>query len=62
MSKLLEKAHCGEEPVIPKAGTPFARLLPLETQAERIGGRYKDEIAEAFFDPLPEAELDAWES
>jgi hypothetical protein len=39
-----------------------AKTIPLETQAERVGGRYKDEIAEAFFDPLPEAELDAWEN
>ena len=62
LSQLLEKAHRGEEIIIAKAGKPFARLLPLANQAERVGGRYKDQIPEGFFDPLPEPELNAWES
>lgn len=60
-SALLERAHAGEEIILAKAGTPYARLVPLEPAAERIPGRYTDEIPHSFFDPLPEEELEVWE-
>lgn len=63
-SRLLDKAHAGEEIVLAKAGKPYARLVPLEGPApERRPGRLKDwgPLADAFFEPLPEAELRAWE-
>lgn len=59
-SRLLDRAHAGEEIILSKAGKPYARLLPVASQRRpgRLGGRIGDE----FFDPLPAEELDAWGS
>ena len=63
-SKLLERAHAGEEIILAKAGTPYARLMPLAADAAgRCPGRLTGQtVDEAFFEPLPEVELDAWDS
>ena len=61
-SKLLEQAHQGEEVIVAKAGKPYARLVPLaETPPERRPGRLAGRVDNAFFEPLPEEELEAWE-
>ncbi|MDA3948372.1 MAG: type II toxin-antitoxin system prevent-host-death family antitoxin [Spirochaeta sp.] len=60
-SRLVDRAHGGEEIVVAKAGTPWARLVPLEQPEERRPGRYTDAVPDTFFEPLPEDELDAWE-
>jgi prevent-host-death family protein len=61
LSRLLDQAHAGREIVLSKAGKPYARLMPLrKLPAKRRPGRLKGELAPAFFDPLPQAELDAW--
>jgi prevent-host-death family protein len=63
-SKLLERAHAGEEIVLAKAGKPYARLVPLKTDEKprRQPGRLKGWIIpDSFFDPLPEEELKLWE-
>lgn len=63
-SKLLERAHAGEEIVLAKAGKPYARLVPLKTvdKPRRQPGRVKGWIIpDSFFDPLPEEELKLWE-
>ena len=62
-SRLLERAHAGEEIVLAKAGKPYARLVPLkEDKPRRQPGRLKGwVIPESFFDPLPEEELKLWE-
>jgi prevent-host-death family protein len=61
LSKLLERAHRGEEIVISKGGKPFARLVPLEPPPPRKGGWLRGKLGRAFWEPLPEAELEAWE-
>jgi prevent-host-death family protein len=62
-SKLLEYAHQGQEIIVAKAGKPYARLVPLESASpQRRPGRLAGRVGEAFFDALPDAELDAWES
>jgi prevent-host-death family protein len=62
-SKLLEKAHAGQEIILAKAGKPYARMVPLESAApKRQRGRVKGIVDDAFFDPLPDTELDAWET
>jgi prevent-host-death family protein len=62
-SKLLEKAHQGQEIIVAKAGKPYARLVPLaDPRPERRPGRLAGRVDDAFFDPLPEDELDAWEA
>lgn len=62
LSRLLERAHAGEEIILAKAGKPYARLMPLATETSgRQPGRVKGKVEAAFFEPLPEAELDAWD-
>jgi prevent-host-death family protein len=61
LSQLLERAHAGEEIIIAKSGKPYARLVPLEVARPREPGLLKGKLGAAFFDPLPEDELDAWE-
>jgi prevent-host-death family protein len=62
LSRLLDKAHAGEEIVLGKAGKPYARLVPLEPiEIKRKPGRLKGKLDPAFFEPLPEEELAAWE-
>jgi prevent-host-death family protein len=60
-SRLLERAHAGEEIVIAKNGEPYARLVPLKQPKQREPGLLKGKLDDAFFDPLPEEELKAWE-
>lgn len=60
-SRLLDRAHAGEEIIVAKDGKPFARLVPLVDPPERIPGRWPEHIPDSFWDPLPESELDAWE-
>ena len=57
LSRLLDRAHAGEEIVIAKSGEPYARLVPLKTgKAERKPGTLRGlvRITDTFFDPLPE--------
>ncbi|MBS4098588.1 MAG: type II toxin-antitoxin system Phd/YefM family antitoxin [Sulfuricella sp.] len=61
-SRLLEQAHAGQEIILAKAGKPYARLLPLAAvPARRQPGRLAGKVGDAFFEPLPEDELAAWE-
>jgi len=60
-SKLLEEAHAGKEIILAKAGVPYARLMPLATtDATRKSGRIPEIDDAGFFEPLPDAELAAW--
>jgi prevent-host-death family protein len=61
LSKLVDRARAGEEIIIAKGGTPFARLVPLAPPSPRQPGLLKGKVEDAFFDPLPDDELDAWE-
>jgi len=61
-SSLLEQAHAGQEIILAKAGKPYARLMPLEPESRgRKPGRLVGKVDDAFFEPLPDAEQDAWE-
>jgi antitoxin (DNA-binding transcriptional repressor) of toxin-antitoxin stability system len=52
-----------EESIVAKSGKPNARLMPLaDALPERRPGRLSGRVDEAFFDPLPDEELDAWEA
>ena len=59
-SKLLARAHTGEEIIIAKAGRPYAKLVPLAPVKERTPGLAKGAVTDLFFDPLPDEELKAW--
>ncbi|WP_017926937.1 type II toxin-antitoxin system Phd/YefM family antitoxin [Thioalkalivibrio sp. HL-Eb18] len=62
LSRLLKRAHDGEEIILAKSGRPYARLVPLASpQLQRQPGRITGQVEDAFFEPLPEDELAAWE-
>lgn len=64
LSKLIERAAKGEEIVIARAGRPVARLTNVETEipGRRFGAmKGRAVVDDRFFEPLPEAELAAWE-
>ncbi len=61
-SKLLVRAHTGEEIIIGKAGKPYAKLVPLSPVKERVPGIAEGAVSDSFFEPLPENELKVWES
>lgn len=67
LSKLLDRAHEGEEIILAKAGKPYARLVPLSPVRSEspvfgsLAGVVPPVDDSVFFDPLPEQELLAWE-
>ena len=61
LSRLLERVAAGEEVIIARAGKPVARLVSIERKEPRKPGLAKGHVTEAFFEPLPADELDAWQ-
>lgn len=62
LSRLLEDARAGEEIILAKAGKPYARLMPLaKQQIKRRPGTLPGRVSDAFFEPLDESELAAWD-
>jgi prevent-host-death family protein len=59
LSRLLDRVRAGEEIILAKAGEPYARLVPI-APVRRRPGRLIGAVTEAFFEPLPDDELDAW--
>jgi prevent-host-death family protein len=64
LSQLIERAQAGEEIVIARGNVPVARLVPIRGEAPRrqpgtLRGLVK--VPDAFFEPLPDREIDAWE-
>ncbi len=43
LSRLIERAHAGEEIVLAKAGVPYAKLVPIDppVPARRTPGRFR---------------------
>jgi prevent-host-death family protein len=64
LSKLIERAEAGEEVIIARRDRPAVRLVPVAPVAtKRKFGAYRGDatVTDAFFEPLPEEELAAWE-
>jgi prevent-host-death family protein len=63
LSRLLERAHQGEEIIIAKDGRPYARLVPLETPKVRELGFLRGvfSVGDEILQPLDDEELKAWE-
>jgi prevent-host-death family protein len=61
LSRLLERVRAGEELILGKGGRPYGRLVPLDRAEERRPGLVEGRITDAFFEPLPAEELEAWE-
>lgn len=61
-SRLVDRAHAGEEIIVAKAGVPYARLVPIapEPKRKRTPGGWPELAAisdSVWSDPLPEEEL-----
>jgi prevent-host-death family protein len=63
LSKLIDRALEGEPIVIARGKRPMVRLVPVQQIRGRQFGvmRGKARVTDAFFEPLPDEELDAWE-
>lgn len=64
LSRLVERATAGEDVVIARGKTPVVRLVPTSTSppSRRFGAmRGKAHVTRAFFEPLSDDELKAWE-
>jgi len=61
LSRLLNRAHAGEEIIIAKAGVPYAKLVPVAPIKKRQPGIAQGAVTDAFFEPLPDEELEGWE-
>jgi prevent-host-death family protein len=62
LSKLIERARAGETIIIARGKRPMVKLVPVEARIGRRFGamRGRARVSEAFFDALPEEELDPW--
>ena len=63
LSQLVADVEAGEEILIMRGKVPAARLVGLVGEPVRKFGALAGEVSvtEAFFEPLPEQELRAWE-
>lgn len=64
LSRLIERACKGEEIIIARGNQPVVRLQPLRSKTKRRKpGIFKGlfEVGPAFFEPLPQDELQSWE-
>lgn len=59
--QLLERAHRGEEIILAKDGIPYAMLVPVRQSVARMPGLLEFRLGEAFFEPLSQEELNAWD-
>jgi prevent-host-death family protein len=64
LSRLIEQACAGEEVIIARGTEPVVRLVPIASEPQRraFGGmKGRAVVTDAFFEPLPAEEIDAWE-
>lgn len=66
LSKLIEQAEKGEEVIIARGDTPAVKLVPVAAankHPKRVFGAYKGlaTVTDAFFEPLPDDDIAAWE-
>ena len=64
LSRLLAQVEAGEEVIIARNGEPVARLVPCTRRGRPRFGSWKGRITvdDSFYEPLPDEELDAWET
>ncbi|MFM7229592.1 MAG: type II toxin-antitoxin system Phd/YefM family antitoxin [Cyanobacteriota bacterium] len=60
LSALLARVAAGERIVLARHGKPIAQLVPLDPRPRRQLGFLQGCVDEAFFEPLPDAELERW--
>ncbi len=60
LSALLARVAAGERIVLARHGKPIAQLVPLDPSPRRQLGFLQGSVDEAFFEPLPDDELQRW--
>ena len=63
LSRLIEQACAGEEIIIARGTKPLVRLVPIAAAPQRrVFGAMKGRavVTDAFFEPLPAEEIEAW--
>ncbi len=60
LSHLVARAERGDTVVIARHGVAAVRLEPIAAQPRTLGFLTID-LADSFFDPLPDDELSSWE-
>jgi len=62
LSRLIRQACEGEEIIISRGNQPVVRLVPIDPQGRRVFGAMHGQAAtgDAFFEPLPDDELEGW--
>ena len=61
LSRLVDRAHAGEEIILAKSGKPYAKLVPIDDSTPRRPGLIKGRLTDDFFAPLPSDALAVWE-
>lgn len=59
-SKLLERAHAGEEVIVAKAGRDFARIVPIRSDVDRRPGAFKGRIHGDIEGPIAIDDESSW--
>jgi prevent-host-death family protein len=62
LSALLARVAAGERIVLARHGKLCAQLVPLDPSPRRQLGFLEGSVDEAFFEPLPDTELERWGS
>lgn len=62
LSALLARVAAGQRIVLARHGKPCAQLVPLDPSPRRQLGFLDGSVDDAFFEPLPDAELERWGS
>lgn len=60
LSRILDDVESGAEYVVTRNGVPCAKVVPLHRPGKVPLGFVKGALTDAFFEPLPDAELAAW--
>ncbi len=59
-SKLLQRAHRGEEVIICRAGRDYVRLVPIRTGKDRKAGAFKGKISGDVTGPIGVNDDELW--
>lgn len=61
LSRILDEVERGSEYVVTRNGVPCAKVIPIAKPGKIPLGFVRGAVTDAFFEPLPETELAAWE-
>ena len=59
-SKLLQRAHAGEEVIIAKAGRDYVRIVPIRDAADRQPGAFRGKIEGDALGPVADDDGNQW--